>query len=61
MWRAECRDCDFAAPRFTRDEAEDALIAHVQASKHLHWSLIPLAMDASEEKRKWQKPRKTRG
>lgn len=42
MWRADCRECDFTAPRLTRKEAEAALVAHIQATKHQAWLMVPV-------------------
>ena len=57
MWRAKCRDCDFVASRFTRDEAEAAMIAHVEATGHLHWSVVSIV--ANPEEQQWPRKRKT--
>jgi hypothetical protein len=42
MWRAECQECDFTVSRLTRAEADPALVAHIQATKHQAWLMVPV-------------------
>ena len=47
MWRAECRVCTFTVVRMRREEAETGLIAHVQDSGHVKWSLFSVVSNDS--------------
>ena len=42
MWRAECKVCDFKALHLLREEAEAALLAHVQHTHHVEWFIVPV-------------------